>query len=101
MPEKREREGDEKSMSHGPQTWIHVEEMRREREAWRRENATVAFVPTMGALHAGHLSLVREAKEHADRVIVSIFVNPIQFGPNEDFAQYPRTLQEDTRLLSE
>lgn len=72
-----------------------------ELDAWRdaQQGASVAFVPTMGALHEGHLSLVRHARELADRVVVSIFVNPKQFGPNEDFDRYPRTLDADTALL--
>ena len=68
---------------------------------WRTLGETVAFVPTMGNLHAGHLHLVAEAKSHADRVVVSIFVNPMQFGVGEDFAAYPRTPEEDMQKLRE
>jgi pantoate--beta-alanine ligase len=67
---------------------------------WKRAGERVALAPTMGNLHQGHAELVRHARTVADRVVVSIFVNPLQFGPNEDFAQYPRTPQEDTALLT-
>ena len=68
---------------------------------WRLTHQTVAVVPTMGSLHRGHLSLMQVAREHADRVVCSIFVNPIQFGPGEDFAAYPRSLADDEMLLQE
>jgi len=68
-------------------------------DAWHRAGETVAIVPTMGFLHEGHLSLVRLAKKKARRVVVSVFVNPTQFGPNEDFAQYPRDERRDFALL--
>src|SRR5690606_9759835 len=69
--------------------------------AWRRQDERIAFVPTMGNLHAGHGSLVSRARRSAQRVIVSVFVNPLQFGPNEDYAAYPRTPDEDRSLLEE
>jgi pantoate--beta-alanine ligase len=68
---------------------------------WRYKGERIAFVPTMGNLHAGHGSLVKEARRRATRVVVSVFVNPLQFGPNEDYASYPRTPEDDRRLLEE
>ena len=67
----------------------------------KKQNLSIGFVPTMGYLHEGHLSLIRRAKKDADFVIVSIFVNPIQFGPKEDFKKYPRNIKKDTRLCRE
>lgn len=75
---------------------IHdVEPLRSTLAAWRALGQRIAFVPTMGNLHDGHFALVRQARECADRVVVSIFVNPTQFGPNEDFERYPRTPDDD------
>jgi pantoate--beta-alanine ligase len=71
------------------------------REIRREGNQTIGFVPTMGALHAGHLSLVQAARARCDVVVVSVFVNPAQFGPREDFASYPRDLTHDSALLDE
>lgn len=68
--------------------------------AWRAQGERIALVPTMGNLHQGHLKLVETAKKQAKRVVVSIFVNPLQFGQNEDFSSYPRTFEEDSRILS-
>ncbi|MEE3233009.1 MAG: pantoate--beta-alanine ligase [Candidatus Latescibacterota bacterium] len=67
---------------------------------WRSNGLTIALVPTMGYLHSGHLSLIKRAREMADRCIVSIFVNPLQFGPNEDFSRYPRNIENDVLQLS-
>ncbi len=66
---------------------------------WRQAGLSVGFVPTMGNLHAGHIKLVSTARQQADKVVVSVFVNPTQFGPNEDFASYPRTEQQDQEKL--
>jgi len=68
---------------------------------WRRAGLRVAFVPTMGNLHPGHVSLIEAARRLGERFVASIFVNPMQFGPNEDFAHYPRTPCEDERMLAE
>jgi pantoate--beta-alanine ligase len=84
----------------GMQTVTRIATVRDAVRTWRRENLRVALVPTMGNLHRGHVRLVAEAQDHADRVVVSVFVNPLQFGPNEDFNSYPRTLEQDTELLT-
>jgi len=76
-----------------------VADLRRRVAGWRSGGERIALVPTMGNLHAGHLALVREAQRLADRTLVSIFVNPLQFGPTEDFGAYPRTLQRDREQL--
>ncbi len=78
-----------------------IPEMRAWSERVRREGERIVMVPTMGFLHEGHLSLVRAGREHGDRLVVSIFANPTQFAPTEDFESYPRDLERDVRLLGE
>jgi pantoate--beta-alanine ligase len=82
------------------QTVTTVAAVRERVREWREEGRRIAFVPTMGNLHAGHVSLIEAAARHGDRFVASIFVNPMQFGPNEDFAHYPRTPREDERMLA-
>lgn len=84
-----------------PHCLTTVQDLRRQVAQWRSEGLRIALVPTMGALHEGHLSLVRRARQDADRIIVSIFVNPTQFAPSEDFGSYPRTFDRDLMLLEE
>jgi pantoate--beta-alanine ligase len=81
------------------ETIIELHRLRERILGWRREGLRVGFVPTMGNLHAGHYSLVALARQHADRIISSVFVNPTQFGPSEDFTRYPRTPEADTSGL--
>jgi len=77
-----------------------IDEMRHVVAGARAKGKSISFVPTMGALHDGHLSLIDEAKRVADTVVMSVFVNPLQFGPSEDFDRYPRTLDDDAKMAS-
>jgi pantoate--beta-alanine ligase len=83
------------------ETVSKISELRAQVKAWRQQGLTIAFVPTMGNLHAGHISLVTEALKHADKVVASIFVNPMQFGVNEDIENYPRTMIDDQQKLTD
>ncbi|WP_044749099.1 pantoate--beta-alanine ligase [Bacillus alveayuensis] len=78
-----------------------IHELRKEVERMKKEGLTIGFVPTMGFLHEGHLTLIERAKLENDQVVLSIFVNPLQFGPNEDFETYPRDLKRDEKLAAE
>ena len=80
-------------------TVSRLEDLRARVGGWKRDGLRVGFVPTMGNLHEGHRSLVRLAREHCDRVVASVFVNPTQFGPGEDYARYPRTPGDDVAAL--
>jgi pantoate--beta-alanine ligase len=83
------------------ETVQHIPAVRSRVSGWRREGVSVALVPTMGNLHRGHIRLVELALERAERVVVSIFVNPMQFGPQDDFERYPRTLERDCHALAQ
>jgi len=82
-------------------TFDTIAAVRQQVRAWRADGLTVGFVPTMGSLHLGHMSLLSAARFRADRLIASVFVNPLQFGPGEDFERYPRAPEEDARLLAD
>lgn len=78
-----------------------ISDIRDNIKIWEKDNYTVGLVPTMGALHKGHASLIKKAKQMCDKVVVSVFVNPIQFGPSEDYDKYPRTIENDRKLCEE
>ena len=78
-----------------------ISEVKEKVREWKKSGLTIGLVPTMGALHKGHASLMKAAREKCDRVVISVFVNPIQFGPNEDYDKYPRTLDADVKLADE
>ena len=84
-----------------PEIVTTIAELRARVSVWRVSGARVGLVPTMGALHEGHLSLVRETQNHCAKTVASIFVNPAQFAPHEDFDRYPRTLESDAAKLAE
>src|SRR5580700_5389928 len=83
------------------ETVTTIEAVRARVHGWRLSRLRVSFVPTMGNLHAGHASLLEAAHSRGDRVVASIFVNPLQFGPSEDYTAYPRTLEDDQKLLEQ
>ncbi len=88
-------------MTDQPLIFREISALRRAVAQWRASGETIALIPTMGALHAGHISLLEASRAHARRAVVSIFVNPTQFAPNEDFSAYPRTFEADFAKLAE